>query len=58
MELTGQLPARTALPPENESGTHWIGGWVGPGAVWTLWRKENSLALTGNRTPILRPSSS
>jgi hypothetical protein len=22
------------------SGTHWIGGWVGPRAGWTLWRRQ------------------
>jgi hypothetical protein len=25
--------------------------WVGPQLVWTLFRREKSLALTGNRTP-------
>jgi hypothetical protein len=31
-------PARFT-PRERNSGTHWIGGWVGP---WTTWRGENS----------------
>jgi hypothetical protein len=31
MEVSGQLQAQVALPPEKKPpGTHWIGGWVGP----------------------------
>jgi hypothetical protein len=33
MEVSGQLHAPAALPPERDPGTHWIGGWVGPRAV-------------------------
>jgi hypothetical protein len=29
-------------PEETASGTHWIGGWVGPESVWTTWRGETS----------------
>jgi hypothetical protein len=33
MEVSGQLHAPDALPPEKEPpGTHWIGDWVGPRA--------------------------
>jgi hypothetical protein len=33
MEMSGQLHAPAALPPEEITpSTHWIGGWVGPGA--------------------------
>jgi hypothetical protein len=27
---------------EKSPGTHWIGGWVGPTTVWTLWKRKNS----------------
>jgi hypothetical protein len=31
MVVSGQLHAPDALPPgERATGTHWIGGWVGP----------------------------
>jgi hypothetical protein len=31
MEVSGQLYVPAALPTgERDSGTHWIGGWVGP----------------------------
>jgi hypothetical protein len=34
MEVSGQLHAPASLPPrETAPGTHWIEGWVGPGAV-------------------------
>jgi hypothetical protein len=34
MEVSGQLHTPAALPPrERAPGTHWIGGWVGPGAI-------------------------
>jgi hypothetical protein len=32
MEVSGQLHAPTALPPERARGTHWVGGLVGPRA--------------------------
>jgi hypothetical protein len=33
MGVSGQLNALAALPPGKEpTGTHWIWGWVGPGA--------------------------
>jgi hypothetical protein len=33
LEVSGQLHAPPALPPEKEHpGTHWIGRWVGPRA--------------------------
>jgi hypothetical protein len=32
MEVSGQLHASAALPPGKATGTHWIGGWVGPRA--------------------------
>jgi hypothetical protein len=33
MEVCGELHAPAALPRERASGTHWIGGWVGPRTV-------------------------
>jgi len=31
MEMSDSLHASAALPPvKRDSGTHWIGGWVGP----------------------------
>jgi hypothetical protein len=32
MRVGGQLSARAALPPGKRTGTHFIGGWVGPSA--------------------------
>jgi hypothetical protein len=32
LEVSGQLHAPEALPQGKSSGTHWIGGWVGPRA--------------------------
>jgi hypothetical protein len=33
MEMSGQIHAPAAIPPGKRApGTHWIGGWVGPGA--------------------------
>jgi hypothetical protein len=32
MEVSGQLHASAALPPEKAAGIHWIDGWVGPRA--------------------------
>jgi hypothetical protein len=32
MDMSGQLHAPAALPQGKGSGTHWIGGWVGPRA--------------------------
>jgi hypothetical protein len=33
MAISGQHHASAALPPEERSGTHFTGGWVGPRAV-------------------------
>jgi hypothetical protein len=45
MEVRWQRHAAAALLPENRSGTHYIGGWVGHSACL-----EN-LASTGIQTP-------
>jgi hypothetical protein len=34
-------------------GTHWIGGWVGPRAVWAPWNREKYLATAGNQIPVV-----
>jgi hypothetical protein len=35
MRVGGQLHAPATLPPGKRAGTHFIGGWVAPGPVWT-----------------------
>jgi hypothetical protein len=42
-------------PVESASGTHWIGGWVGPTA--NLNDMQKILDPTGTRIPTLRSSS-
>jgi hypothetical protein len=33
MKVSGHLQAQAALPPRGRArGTHWIGGWMGPGS--------------------------
>jgi len=34
---------RHFTPRERAPGTHWIGGWVGPRAVTSMWRKLEAL---------------
>jgi hypothetical protein len=58
MEVSGQFHAPATLPPgEIGPGTHWIGGWVGPRAVWTLYRGEKSLAPAANRNSVVQPTA-
>jgi hypothetical protein len=47
MGVSSQLYAPAALPhEETASGTHWIGGWVGPtGGVATEQQKKKSLGF-------------
>ena len=33
--VSGQQHAPAALYPQERAGTHFTGGWVGPGPVWT-----------------------
>ena len=42
MKVIGQHQAPAALFPEKNSGTHWMGGWVGPRASM---EKKNTLPL-------------
>jgi hypothetical protein len=43
-------------PGETALGTHWIEGWVGPRAVWMMWRIERNFLLLLGIEP--RPFSS
>jgi hypothetical protein len=40
---------------EEALGTHFIGGWLSPESVWTLWKGEKSIASAGNRTLAIQP---
>jgi hypothetical protein len=44
----GQHHAPAAIYPGKRPGTHCIGGWVGPGPVWT---GAENLTPTGIRSP-------
>jgi hypothetical protein len=44
MELSGQLYALAALPPEKNPGTHGIGGWVGLSVFLDIFGEERNLA--------------
>ena len=48
MWVGGQRHDPAALPPGKLPGTHCVGGWVGPRAVWT---GEENVAPTGSRFP-------
>jgi hypothetical protein len=51
MEVSGQPHAPAALAPrERVTGTHWIGGWVGPGAVLDVVVREKFPTPARNRT--------
>jgi len=41
--VNGQHHTLTALFPDNNPGTHWTGGWVGPTASLDVLEKRNSL---------------
>ena len=48
--MGGQYHAPAAWPPGKRPGTHCVGGWGGPGPVWT---GAENLASTGIRSPDL-----
>jgi hypothetical protein len=56
MEVSGQLHAPAALPPGTEPPIliGYEARWA-RGSVRTLWRREKSPALAGNRTPTFQP---
>jgi hypothetical protein len=56
MEMICQLHAPAALLSGKEHTVPivWEAGWV-PELVWTLWSREKSLALVGNRNPAVQP---
>jgi hypothetical protein len=58
--VSGQLHAPAALPPgERATGTHWIGGWVGPRAGLDAVEKRKFLTLPGlELRPLCRPARS
>ena len=41
MEVSGQHHVPLALPPWNNHGIHWIGGWVGPTAGLGFGRRDD-----------------
>jgi hypothetical protein len=43
-------------PRERSPSTHWIGGWMMPEQVLTLWNRCKSLTTAGNRTPDFQPA--
>jgi hypothetical protein len=49
-----QLHAPAALPRGKNPRTHWIGVWVAPEPVWTIWTRQQFFDLTGTRS--LTPS--
>jgi hypothetical protein len=53
MEVSGQLHAQAALPPEKNrlASTEYEGLWV-PEKVWTLWRRDKLFEPDGSRTMI------
>jgi hypothetical protein len=48
-------PRPRFTPGERTTGTHWIGGWVGPRAGLDAGLEEKTSAPAGDRTPILQP---
>jgi hypothetical protein len=56
-ELSASRPGHFA-PRERAHGTHWIGGWVGPGAGLDAVEKRKMLPLPGTEPgrPIRNPS--
>jgi hypothetical protein len=51
MEVSGQLHAPATLPlGERAPGTHWIGGWVGLGAILDTVVKRKIPAPAGDPT--------
>jgi hypothetical protein len=54
-EWSGSHPGRF-IPGEIATGTHWMGGWVGPRAGLDAVEKRKSFARAGNRTPTIQPA--
>jgi hypothetical protein len=54
-EWSASRPGRFT-PRERASGTHWIGGWVGPRTgLDAVVKKKNSQPLSGLELPIIQP---
>jgi hypothetical protein len=57
MEVSSQLHAPAALPPgKSPTGTHWIGGWVGPTACLDAMGNRKIVPLPGIKLPASSPS--
>lgn len=50
MKVSGYLHASVTLSGGKDTGTYWVGGWVGPRAILDILEKD-SRAITGIRTP-------
>jgi hypothetical protein len=53
--ILDQLHTWVTLIPGKEAAVPIGEVWWSPEPVWTLWRKEKSLALAGNKTPAVQP---
>jgi hypothetical protein len=57
--MSRQLHASADLPGEMALGTHWIGGWVGPGTVLNELKNRKILTLPElELRPLCRPARS
>jgi hypothetical protein len=56
MEASSQFQAPAALSPEKEflMPIENEVGWA-PESAWTMWRRDKSFALAGNRSPSAQP---
>ena len=55
MEVSGQYHTPAALPPGEDFGIHWIGGWVGPKVGLDILEKKKSPEPTGIQPGTVRP---
>jgi hypothetical protein len=53
MDMSGQLHTFAALPPGKDSGTHRVGGWIGPRADVDVFERRKYLCRVGIQTPDL-----
>jgi hypothetical protein len=53
--MVSVTPQPRFTPGERTPGTHWIGGWMGPRAVWTQGPEEKFSVPVGDRTLIVQP---
>jgi hypothetical protein len=56
--VSGQFHAPTALPlGKRATGTHWIGGWMGPRVGLDEVEKRKKSCTAGNRTRAVQPEA-